>query len=74
MYTLYTLFFAKKEIHNVCLNAYSIQSIMKNKECVIRVHVFLFFTDVLVQLIYIIHCIKSYCFRANEKFCSECAE
>jgi hypothetical protein len=45
MYTLYTLYFAKKEIHNVCLNAYSIQSIMKNKESVIRVHVFPFFHE-----------------------------
>jgi hypothetical protein len=53
---------------NVCLNADSIQYIMKNKECVFRVHVFPFFTD--VQPVYIVHCIKSYC-ELTEKFCSE---
>jgi hypothetical protein len=62
MFTLYTLFFCQKgntQLTRVCLNAFSIQSILKNKECVI-----LFFTD--------IHHTYVIVFELTEKFCLVC--
>jgi hypothetical protein len=70
MYTLYTLFFCQKEIHNICSNVYSIQSIMKNKKCVIRVHVFPLFHERTLQPCNVrVYC--TYTKRANRESLSE---